>query len=204
MDDEAVWSERGDGPARIAELKELTRLSRQFGTSLTDAFARGAVQGRGLDGVLRGLGDRLSQIALRSAFRPVEGAIGSALDGLAKAAAGAFGGTFLGGSLVPSAKGNAFGSGRVLPFADGGVVAAPTYFPLGRDTGLMGEAGAEAVLPLARGPDGRLGVRAGGGDAPPVAVTVNIATQDVASFRRAEGQVASALARAVARGRRAL
>ena len=46
------------------------------------------------------------------------------------------------------------------PFAKGGVVAAPSYFPLGRGLGLMGEQGAEAILPLARGPGGRLGVRA--------------------------------------------
>jgi phage-related minor tail protein len=66
----------------------------------------------------------------------------------------------------------------------------------------MGERGAEAVMPLARGPDGRLGVRGGG--ARPVSVTVNIATPDADSFRRSEAQVAATLARAVARGRRGL
>jgi hypothetical protein len=55
-------------------------------------------------------------------------------------------------------------------------------------------------MPLARGPDGRLGVQGGGGR--PVSVTVNIATQDADSFRRSEAQVSAALARAVARGRR--
>ena len=53
--------------------------------------------------------------------------------------------------------------------------------------GLMGERGAEAIMPLARGPDGRLGVVAQGADARPVSVTVNIAAQDVESFRRSEG-----------------
>jgi phage-related minor tail protein len=66
----------------------------------------------------------------------------------------------------------------------------------------MGEAGAEAIMPLARGPDGRLGVSAGGGA--PTLVTVNIATPDAESFKRSEAQVSAALARAVARGRRAL
>lgn len=91
--------------------------------------------------------------------------------------------------------------GRVRPFASGGVVASPTYFPMAGGLGLMGEAGAEAILPLARGPDGRLGVR-GGGAGGGVAITVNIATPDVDGFRRSEAQVAAALARAVARGRR--
>jgi phage-related minor tail protein len=57
-------------------------------------------------------------------------------------------------------------------------------------------------MPLARGPDGRLGVAAGGGA--PTHVTVNIATPDADSFKRSEAQVSAALARAVARGRRAL
>ena len=66
----------------------------------------------------------------------------------------------------------------------------------------MGEAGSEAVMPLARGPDGRLGVRSAGGGA--TSVTVNISATDAESFRRSEAQVSAALARAVARGRRAL
>lgn len=94
--------------------------------------------------------------------------------------------------------------GRVVPFASGGVVAAPTFFPMGRDAGLMGEAGPEAIMPLARGPDGRLGVRAGGGGQRPLSVTMNIATPDAESFRRSETQVAASLARAVARGQRGM
>ena len=90
-----------------------------------------------------------------------------------------------------------------MPFAGGGVVAAPTYFPLGRNIGLMGERGAEAILPLARGPDGKLGVRSGSGGGA-THVTVNIAASDLESFKRSEAQVSAALARAVARGRRAL
>ena len=66
----------------------------------------------------------------------------------------------------------------------------------------MGEAGPEAVMPLSRGADGRLGVAAGGG-ARPASVTVNIATPDADSFRRSQAQVSAALARAVARGQRA-
>lgn len=51
--------------------------------------------------------------------------------------------------------------GGVRVFASGGVVDRPTLFPMARGAGLMGEAGPEAVLPLKRGPDGRLGVGAG-------------------------------------------
>jgi phage-related minor tail protein len=68
----------------------------------------------------------------------------------------------------------------------------------------MGERGAEAIMPLARGADGRLGVVAQDDSARPVSVTVNIAATDVDSFRRSESQITGALARAVTRGQRHL
>lgn len=69
------------------------------------------------------------------------------------------------GAIWPNAKGNAFSGGRVTAFANGGVVASPTLFPMRGGTGLMGEAGPEAILPLSRSSDGRLGVQlqSGGG-----------------------------------------
>lgn len=68
------------------------------------------------------------------------------------------------GSLFGSAKGNIFDNGFAVPFANGGVVSAPQFFPMsdGR-TGLMGEAGPEAIMPLRRGADGKLGVASSGG-----------------------------------------
>ena len=61
-----------------------------------------------------------------------------------------------------SAKGNAFAGSGVVPFAKGGIVSKPTVFQYADGAsgsfGLMGEAGAEAIMPLKRGPSGRLGV----------------------------------------------
>ncbi|MFN3295032.1 MAG: phage tail tape measure protein, partial [Gemmobacter sp.] len=75
--------------------------------------------------------------------------------------------------------------GAVKPFASGGIIGTPTYFPLrSGGVGLAGEAGPEAIMPLARGPDGRLGVAASGGGG--ARITVNIATPDANSFRRSE------------------
>jgi phage-related minor tail protein len=107
----------------------------------------------------------------------------------------------LGQALKPL--GNMIGSGigKVMPFADGGIVNSPVLFPMGGATGLMGEAGPEAIMPLARGPDGKLGVRGGQGQ---MNVTVNIATQDAASFQRSQAQVAALITRAAARGQRNL
>ena len=75
------------------------------------------------------------------------------------------GGLFGGGapSLPFYAKGGAFSAGNVIPFANGGIVGSPTMFGMsGGRTGLMGEAGPEAIMPLKRGSDGKLGVEGGG------------------------------------------
>lgn len=99
------------------------------------------------------------------------------------------------GSLIGSS------IGKVTPFADGGIVNSPVLFPMRGGMGLMGEAGPEAIMPLARGADGKLGVRGGQS---PVNVTVNIATQDAASFQRSQAQVAALITRAASRGQRNL
>ena len=59
-----------------------------------------------------------------------------------------------------NALGNVYGKNGIVPFAYGGVVDKPTLFPFSKGTGLMGEAGPEAIMPLKRGSDGRLGVEA--------------------------------------------
>ena len=83
------------------------------------------------------------------------------------------------------------------------MIGTPTYFPLRQGgIGLAGEAGPEAILPLARGPDGRLGISAAGGGGG--RITVNIATPDAESFRRSEVYVTGQIARAVARGQRGM
>jgi len=84
---------------------------------------------------------------------------------------GGVAGTGIAGFLsrtLASANGNVFSGGsHVQAYANGGVVGGPTYFPMsGGKTGLMGEAGPEAIMPLKRGANGKLGVQmeGGGGD----------------------------------------
>jgi lambda family phage tail tape measure protein len=188
--------------ARERQLKSLDGLAQSFGKSLTGAFAKGVTSGKQLDDVLASLGKSLVNASLKSALKPLETSLKEGLGSLFK---GLFSGIGSGSEgTTAMALGGVVSRGQVVPFAEGGVVAAPAYFPLGRGLGLMGERGAEAIMPLARGADGRLGVRAAGGAQRPVAVTVNIATPDAESFRRSEAQVAAALARAVSRGRRGL
>ena len=75
-------------------------------------------------------------------------------------------------------KGGVFSGGNVTPFASGGVVTSPTFFPMANGSvGLMGEAGPEAVMPLTRLNNGKLGVEAegngGGGDQKNYNISIN-------------------------------
>lgn len=176
--------------------QSLNRSSQSFGKSIVNAFSRGVVEGKRFEDVLRGVGRSLTDSLLKNALKPLQTGISNLLGTGVRSLTGLFTGGF--GSLGGGA------SVPVAPFAEGGIVASPAYFPTGRGLGLMGERGAEAIMPLSRGPDGRLGVRAGGGAARPLNVTVQVSTPDAESFRRSEAQVSAAIARAVARGGRAL
>lgn len=97
------------------------------------------------------------KIAIRAAI--IQPIVGGLFGG---ANAGAAGGASAG--TVASARGNAFAGGQVQAFANGGVFSSPITFPMsGGKTGLMAEAGPEAIMPLDRDAKGRLGVRAQGG-----------------------------------------
>ena len=73
------------------------------------------------------------------------------------------GGVVNGGEIVPSANGNVFAKNKIVPYKMGGIVNRPTLFPMANGMGLMGEAGPEAVMPLKRAANGKLGVEASGG-----------------------------------------
>jgi len=166
----------------------LGKLSESFGRQLSGALRDAATNGRSLEDVLRRVGINLAGMALNQGLQPLAGHTSNLFAKLMGGLAGA----------LPFAKGG------VTPFASGGVVSAPTYFPHGRGLGLMGEAGAEAILPLRRGADGRLGVAADGGGQASVNVVFNVTATDAGSFRKSEGQITGMLARAASRGMRSI
>lgn len=173
--------------------------SRQVG-SLSNGISRGlrgAFDGLIFDGMkasdaLQRVGQSMLRAAYSSSVNPVSKHVGKLIGSGMEA---------LMGAAVPFADGGAFTQGRVMPFARGGVVSGPVTFPMRGGTGLMGEAGPEAIMPLSRGSDGKLGVRAEGGGRP-VSIVMNISTPDVAGFQRSQGQIAAQVGRALGRGQR--
>jgi phage-related minor tail protein len=171
--------------------REVNTLSSGISGGLRKAFDGLIFDGMKLSDALKTVATTVVDSVYQIALKPVTGALGGFL---AQGLSGVLGGA------MPFAQGGAFSQGKVMPFARGGIVSQPTNFPMRGGRGLMGEAGPEAIMPLARGPDGRLGVQAGGGRA--VNVVMNVSTPDVQGFQRSQAQVAAQVGRALARGQR--
>ena len=172
--------------------REVNVLSSGIGGGLRRAFDGLVFDGMKLSDALKGVGKTIADTIYGIAMKPITNAAGGAL---AQGIAGAM------SAFMPFANGGAFAQGKVMPFANGGVVSSPTAFPMRGGRGLMGEAGPEAIMPLTRGADGRLGVQAAGGGRP-VNVVMNISTPDVQGFQRSQSQIAAQVGRALSRGQR--
>ena len=171
--------------------KDAATLERGMSKGLRRAFDGVVFDGMKLSDALETVARSMIQTTYNAAIKPVTNHVGGMLaDGVTQLVSG----------LLPFGDGAAFSQGRVMPFARGGVVSGATSFPMRGGTGLMGEAGPEAILPLARGLDGSLGVRSGG--AAGVKVVMNVTTPDVQSFARSQGQIAAQMSRALGRGNR--
>ncbi|MCX5518447.1 phage tail length tape measure family protein [Kaistia defluvii] len=144
--------------AQMIRLNEQLSIGKGMAMDFASSFISGLRDGQT---VLESFGNALNRIA----DKLIEMATDQLISGLFGNLMGAFGG---GGAAAITgglfANGAAFSGGNVIPFAKGGVVSGPTTFPMsGGRTGLMGEDGSEAVVPLRRTSAGRLGIEAVGG-----------------------------------------
>lgn len=193
-DEKLVVAIEADTSGFDKAMTQVTASSKAFGDAFSASLSQSIIKGRNFEDTLRSIGARLSQVALNNAIKPVEDIVSNIIGSLVAGAA----------SAPAFAKGGAFGQAGPVPFAKGGVVASPAYFNFAGGTGVMGEAGAEAILPLSRGPDGKLGVAGGASQKPSLNVVFNVNATDAASFRRSESQISAMLSRAVSRGNRNL
>ncbi len=171
--------------------KDAAALEKGLGRGLRKAFDGVVFDGLKLSDALRTVAETMVNTTYNAAIRPVTDHFGGLVaQGIGSAVQG----------ILPFANGAAFSQGRVMPFANGGVVSGATPFPMRGGMGVMGEAGPEAIMPLARGSDGKLGVRGTGGGG--ATVIMNITTPDVQGFQRSQSQIAAQMSRALSSGNR--
>jgi len=161
-------------------------LSVTVGTGLADGFARAIAYGEDLGSTLQKLGQDIiytvtKMLLLQSITKMFGGLFGGSSNPLAVTMGGLDG-------VSGRAKGDAFGPAGVIPFANGGIVGRPTLFRFAGGTGLMGEAGPEAIMPLERDSHGRLGVYASGGAGGVFAPVINVNVENNGSGEMSERQ----------------
>ncbi len=166
-------------------------LERGLSRGLRRAFDGVVFDGMKLSDALQSVAQSMINATYNAAMKPVTshfgGLLAQGVNGLVQ-------------GILPFADGASFSQGRVMPFSSGGIVSSATPFGMRGGMGLMGEAGPEAIMPLARGMDGKLGVRSGGAAAP--TIVMNITTPDVQGFQRSQNQIAAKMGRALGRGNR--
>ena len=177
--------------ALAATGKDVATLEKGLSRGLRRAFDGVAFDGMKLSDALSTVARSMVNTTYNAAMKPVSDHVGGLISqGVGSLVQG----------ILPFADGAAFSQGRVMPFAQGGIVSTATGFGMRGGMGLMGEAGPEAIMPLARGPDGKLGVK--GGASGGTTVVMNITTPDVQGFQRSQSQIAAQLSRALNTGNR--
>ena len=116
----------------------------------------------------QGFWEALGNAGANALEKIADRALGMAADGIFNMIIGAFmpgfgqtGGAWgngLWGSAIFNAKGNVFASPALSAYSNQ-IVDRPTMFAFAKGAGIMGEAGAEAIIPLTRTASGDLGVR---------------------------------------------
>jgi len=149
---------------------------KDLGATFHSAFEDAIVGGKKFSDVLAGVAQDIERMLTRRAITDplMKGFDSMVLGPLSE---------MFGGIFSANANGGVY-SGAGISAYSGSIVSSPTIFPFAKGTGLMGEAGPEAILPLSRGSDGKLGVSGGGNN-----VTVNVfeATGTKASVQQEQG-----------------
>jgi phage-related minor tail protein len=140
-------------------LKRVESMSKGIGNAFAKSFDDAILEGKKFKDVMIGLLNDIQKAIFQSLVSQRLGdAIADGISGFFKPTGA---GTTKTVSVTPSKHGNAFANGSVIPFASGGIIGGPMMFPMaGGKSGLAGEAGKEAILPLTRTPSGDLGVKA--------------------------------------------
>lgn len=176
--------EIGDTRSMIASLAQgmASELGDAMSSAVSGVLSGTANIGEAFGSMFRNIAKSFIDMAMQMIAKAlVMKALGILFPGLfpaPEAPAGGGGGGWNMFTNFKMANGGAFATNGIVPFAAGGIVSSPTLFRFAEGgtlrTGLMGEAGAEGILPLRRGPNGRLGVEAYGSGGGGISVVVNV------------------------------
>lgn len=131
---------------------------------MTDSIANFAVTGKGsfrslTVSILADLAKMEARIAASKLLGSVLGMFSFGASAGGSTPSGAYSSAAL--SVIPNADGGVYRSAGLSQYS-GSIVNRPTFFAFARGAAVMGEAGPEAILPLRRGTNGKLGVAAAG------------------------------------------
>ena len=177
---DAVDKQAEQNEKAAEEAQKLDDLYKNIGNTITSSI------GGALEGLIfqsRSLGESLSDMAKSLSKMFLQFGVQTLMGSL--------------GGIFQNAKGNVFAENKIVPFAYGGIVDKPTLFPMANGAGLMGEAGPEAIMPLRRGADGRLGVEASGGGMGGIVVNVDATGSTVEGDQQQSKQLGQAIGAAV-------
>lgn len=187
----------------LGTLRQATSdLAQQGFQSLGDTITNLAINGTAnfrefAAGILRATAQMIIQQFVLKTIMQAIGFVGGSAASKVPAISGDFYKSMPIGYFTPSAYGNVFGSNGLQKFAMGGVVNKPTIFPFANGTGLMGEAGPEAIMPLQRAANGKLGVIASGNGTTNVTVNVDAGGSSVQGDQAQAKQLGVAVSAAV-------
>lgn len=152
---------------RVKDHEQLVQTGEQLAQTMADGLLTGIKQGQSFGQTVKDITLKVIEMGIQIALiGPMVKSLGQQFAGLM---GGGGGGGGIGGLLgmFGQSSGPATLTGweatTVPMFANGGVVDSPTLFSHGGGMGIAGEAGPEAIMPLRRGSDGKMGVAASGG-----------------------------------------
>lgn len=196
------------------KIKEGKTLAEELGLTFTSAFEDAVASGGDFSSVLKGLEQDLIRLIIRltvtepllKAFKEAGGASGvfSSLGSMfsSSGSSGYTGASYPTGGGLAFANGGTFMDSPSLSAYSGSVVSKPTLFAFASGSGLMGEAGPEAIMPLKRGKDGKLGVSTDGGGV--VVNVINNAGAETSTKKRSDGQGGSIIDVVIEQARNAI
>jgi hypothetical protein len=172
---EEITKVQGELNTLLDPVNHVTKAAESIGTAFSDSF-KGIIDGsmtakEALGSFFKSVADMFLDMSAQIIAKMIQMAILNTIvgllpgGGLGTAVSPEVGAIGQGSSIFVAANGATFSNG-IAKFARGGIVDSPTLFKFAQggamQTGLMGEAGPEAIMPLKRGSDGSLGVQATG------------------------------------------